>query len=160
MTSDAVRLIRVSWQQFSTRRELTAVMFYARLFELEPGLRELFRDTDFHRQRAKLIAMLDTLVRVADQPDALIREAAELGRRHAGLNLSSRNYEVMGEVLLWTLDRSVGLDFTPATRAAWSELYALVASVMRRASGRISGATAMVPHLPPGSGSGSFPGCT
>ncbi len=89
MTPEAVRLIRVSWHQISTRRELTAVMFYGRLFELEPGLREMFRDTDFHRLRAKLIAMLDLLVRFADQPDDLIREAAQLGRRHATLNLSS-----------------------------------------------------------------------
>ena len=157
MTPEAVRLILVSWHQISTRRELAAVMFYGRLFELDPGLRELFRDTDFHQQRAKLITVLDTLVRVADQPDALIREAAQLGRRHAALELSSRNYEAMGEALHWTLDRSLGLDFTPATRAAWSELYALVASVMRRVSGRISGAAAAVPHLPPITGSGSFP---
>ena len=101
----------------------------------------MFRDTDFHRQRTKFIAMVDLLVRFADQPDDLIREAQQLGRRHATLNLSSRNYEVAGEALLWTLDRSLGLDFTPATRAAWTELYALVASVMRRVSGRISGAT-------------------
>jgi nitric oxide dioxygenase len=100
----------------------------------------MFRDTDFHRQRTSFIAMLDLLVRFADQPDDLIREAAQLGRRHATLNLSSRNYEVAGEALLWTLDRSLGLEFTPATRAAWTELYALVASVMRRVSGRISGA--------------------
>jgi len=160
VSPDAARLIRVSWHQISTRRELMAVMFYGRLFELEPGLRELFRDTDFLAQRAKFIAMLDLLVRSADQPDDLIREAAQLGRQHAMLNLSSRNYEVVGEALLWTLDRSLGLDFTPATRAAWTELYALVASVMRRVSGRISGAAEAVAHLPPHTGSGSFPGCT
>jgi len=160
VNSDAARLILVSWHQISTRRELMAVMFYGRLFELEPGLRELFRDTDFHQQRAKFIAMLDLLVRCADQPDDLIREAAQLGRRHAMLNLSSRNYEVVGEALLWTLDRSLGLDFTPATRAAWTELYALVASVMRRVSGRISGAAVVAAHLPPNTGSGTFPGCT
>jgi hemoglobin-like flavoprotein len=160
VSPDAVRLIRVSWHQISTRRELMAVMFYGRLFELEPGLRDVFRDTDFHRQRAKFVAMLDLLVRSADQPDDLIREAAQLGRQHAMLNLSSRNYELAGQALLWTLDRSLGLDFTPATRAAWTELYALVASVMRRASGRISGAMATVPHLPPNESSGSFPGCT
>ena len=145
MTPEAVRLIRVSWHQMSSRRELIAVMFYGRLFELEPSLRELFHETDFHQQRAKFIAMLDLLVRFVDQPDDLIREAAQLGRRHATLNLSTRNYEVVGEALLWTLDRSLGLDFTPATRAAWTELYALVASVMRRASGRISGAMVTVP---------------
>jgi len=160
VTPEAARLIRVSWHQISTRRELTAVMFYGRLFELEPGLREMFHDTDFHRQRTKFIATLDLLVRFADQPDDLIREAAQLGRQHATRNLSSRNYEVAGEALLWTLDRSLGLDFTPATRAAWTELYSLVASVMRRASGRISGATVTVSHLPPNEGSGSFPGCT
>ena len=160
MTPEAVRLIRVSWHQISTRRELTAVMFCGRLFELEPGLRALFHDTDFHRLRANFIALLDLLVRFADQPDDLIREAAQLGRQHATLNLSSRNYEVAGEALLWTLDRSLGLDFTPATRAAWNELYALVGSVMRRASGRISGVTVTVPHLPPTEGPGSFPGCT
>ena len=160
MTPESVRLICVSWHQISTRRELTAVMFYGRLFELDPDLREMFHDTDFHRLRTKLIAMLDLLVRFADQPDDLIREAAQLGRRHATLNLSSRNYEVAGEALLWTLERSLGLDFTPATRAAWTELYALVGSVMRRVSGRISGAAVTVPHLPPTEGSGSFRGCT
>jgi predicted enzyme related to lactoylglutathione lyase len=42
VTPESVRLIRVSWHQISTRRELTAVMFYGRLFELEPDLREMF----------------------------------------------------------------------------------------------------------------------
>ena len=74
-------------------------MFYARPFELEPGLRELFRGHRFPPAAAKLIAMLDTLVRVADQPDALDPEAL-MGRRHAGLNLSSWNYEYV--VVLWT----------------------------------------------------------
>jgi hemoglobin-like flavoprotein len=160
VSTDAARLIRVSWQQISSRRELMAVMFYGRLFELEPSLRELFRDADFHEQRTKFIAMLNLLVQFADQPDDLIREAAQLGRRHAMMNLSSRHYEVVGEALLWTMDRSLGMDFTPATRAAWTELYALVASVMRRVSGRISGAAVAVAHLPPNTGSGSFPGCT
>lgn len=145
MNPEAVRLIRVSWHQISSRRELTAVMFYGRLFELEPSLREWFRDTDFHGQRTKFIAMLELLVRFADQPDDLIREAAQLGRRHAMLNLGSRHYDVVGEALLWTLERSLGMDFTPATRAGWTELYALVASVMRRVSGRISGAALAVP---------------
>ena len=134
-------------------------MFYGRLFELDPSLRPMFENTDFYRQRAKLIAMLDFLVRIADQPDAFIRESALLGRSHATYRLTSHHFEVMGEALLWTLDRMLGLNFTPAMRTAWGELYALVASVMRRAAGRVSGAVPEPPHLPSHTAPDTFPAC-
>ena len=118
----------------------------------------LFEHTDFLQQRTKLMSMLDLLVSIADQPDRLIRQAALLGRSHAGYELGSREFEVMGEALLWTLDRMLGLNFTPEMRTAWGELYALVSSVMRRAAGRISAAAVEVPHLPPDTDPDTFPG--
>lgn len=158
MTPESMRLIRQSWSQVSSRRDLAAVIFYGRLFELDPGLLPLFEHTDFLQQRTKLMSMLDLLVSIADQPDRLIRQAALLGRSHAGYELGGREFEVMGEALLWTLDRMLGLNFTPEMRTAWGELYALVSSVMRRAAGRISAAAVEVPHLPPDTEPDTFPG--
>ena len=47
MTPESMRLIRQSWSQVSSRRDLAAVIFYGRLFELDPGLLSLFEHKDF-----------------------------------------------------------------------------------------------------------------
>jgi hemoglobin-like flavoprotein len=41
----------------------------------------------------------------------------------------------VGAALLWTLEQGLGSGWTPEVKAAWSDTYALLADVMRRAAG-------------------------
>jgi hemoglobin-like flavoprotein len=53
-----------------------------------------------------------------------------LGRRHAGYGVNKRDYETVGEALLWTLEQGLGPGFTPEIKEAWTTLYRLVADTM------------------------------
>src|SRR5262249_31290847 len=57
------------------------------------------------------------------------------GRRHAGYGVKERDYETVGEALLWTLEQGLGPGFTPEIREAWTGFYQLVADTMLGAPG-------------------------
>ena len=54
-----------------------------------------------------------------------------MGHRHAGYGVNERDYETVGEALLWTLEQGLGQSFTPDIREAWAALYRFVADTMR-----------------------------
>ena len=106
-------------------------MFYRRLFELDPSLRSLFR-SDLQEQGRKLIQMLGLAVAWLDRPDMLLPTIEALGRRLELYGVKTRDYQTVGEALLWTLDNGLGEAFTPEVRGAWIAVLELISSVMQR----------------------------
>jgi hemoglobin-like flavoprotein len=129
MNSIQKALVQTSFAQVGPIAETAAALFYGRLFELDPTLRPLFKG-DLKEQGRKLMDMLRLAVKGLDRPEALLPALAELGRRHAGYGVNERDYETVGEALLWTLEQGLGPCFTPEIRAAWTALYRLVADTM------------------------------
>jgi hemoglobin-like flavoprotein len=144
MTPERARLVRESWEQLAPRVPRVAATLYQRLFELEPATRMLFRSVDPEAQVDKLTGALSTIVSVLDHPEVLIPELSRLGRRHQGYGVTDRNYEVLGDALLGTLRVMLGSGWTPELQEAWAEAYTLIASVMKRAGQRASGAAAVL----------------
>src|SRR5690349_7106256 len=129
MTSEQIRLIRETFALIAPREDLAALIFYQRLFELEPSLRPLFHG-DIHVQGAKLMQMLGAAVRLLDKPQALVPVLEDLGRRHAGYGVRDEHYATVGEALLWMLAETFRGQLTPAAREAWAALYDVVATTM------------------------------
>jgi nitric oxide dioxygenase len=125
---DAAR-IRASWARVAAAPELSAGLFYGRLFQIAPETRPLFRD-DMDLQGRKLMHFLGFLVDNLDDPRALAPDAVALARRHVGYGVSPGQYAAVGEALLWTLGRALGPEFDPATRSAWERAYGLLTGVM------------------------------
>jgi hemoglobin-like flavoprotein len=123
-------LVQTSFAQVRPIADAAAALFYGRLFELDPTLRPLFKG-DLKEQGRKLMEMLTLAVKGLDRPEALLPALAALGRRHAGYGVNERDYETVGEALLWTLEQGLGPSFTPDIREAWAALYRLVADTMR-----------------------------
>jgi len=123
-------LVQKSFAQVRPIAETAAALFYRRLFELDPTLRPLFKG-DLEEQGRKLMDMLGVAVKGLDRPEALLPALANLGRRHAGYGVKERDYETVGEALLWTLEQGLGPSFTPEVREAWATVYRLVADTMR-----------------------------
>ena len=44
--------------------------------------------------------------------------------------VTADQYAPVGAALLWTLEKGLGPDFTPETKAAWTEAYTVLAGVM------------------------------
>jgi nitric oxide dioxygenase len=129
--SDIV-LVQSSFRRIVPIAEQTAALFYARLFELDPELRSLFRG-DMQQQGCKLIAMLARAVALLDQFDTLAPTIRALGVRHTGYGIVEKNYATVGEALLWTLQKGLGPEFTPPVANAWSATYSLLSHLMMEA---------------------------
>jgi nitric oxide dioxygenase len=133
MTPEQIRLVKSSWQQVLPIRAAAADIFYARLFEIAPEVRPLFR-RDIHSQGAMLMATLDTVVASLDRVAEVLPTAENLARRHVGYGVHPEHYDSVATALLWTLEQGLGASFTPAVRDAWAAAYALLAAAMKRAA--------------------------
>ena len=134
MTPQQQDQIRASWAMVEPIADTAAVLFYDRLFELDPTLRRLFARTDMAAQRKNLVQTLAVVVKSIDRLDAIIPAVEALGRRHAGYGVKPRHYATVGCALLDTLRAGLGEAFTPETEAAWGEAYELLAGVMLAAA--------------------------
>lgn len=129
MTPTDVVLVQSSFRRIIPIAEQTAALFYARLFELDPELRSLFRG-DMQQQGCKLIAMLAKAIAVLDQLDTLAPTIRALGARHNGYGVMEKHYATVGAALTWTLQKGLGPEFTPAVEKAWTTTFSFLANMM------------------------------
>ncbi|MBI5692781.1 MAG: hemin receptor [Verrucomicrobia bacterium] len=129
MTPAEINLVKDSFRQILPLADQAAALFYARLFELDPSLRALFHG-DMVEQGRKLMTVLATTVKSLEQIDTLLPMVRQLGVRHAGYGTSEEHYATVGVALLWTLEKGLGPNFTPAVRDAWTSAYVLLANTM------------------------------
>jgi hemoglobin-like flavoprotein len=133
MTFQQIELVQRSFQMVQPILGPAAMMFYDRLFELDPSLRRMFR-TPGEEQARKLGQALTIVVTSIDRPDQILGAVEALGRRHAGYGVRDEHYTTVGLALLWTLEQGLGDAFTPAVRDAWSAAYGWLAVTMQRAA--------------------------
>jgi len=134
MSPEQKRLVKETWLQVTPVADAAALLFYERLFEIDPTTPALFLAADLAEQRRKLIQALTVLVQGLDHLEALVPTLADLGRRHARYGVTDSQYDTVGAALLWTLEWGLRSAWTPAVKAAWSDTYGLVADVMRSAA--------------------------
>lgn len=137
-----VELIQASWTAVEPIADTAAVLFYDRLFELDPALRRLFARTDMAQQRKILMQTLTVVVRSLDKLDTIVPAIKALGRRHAGYGVREEHYDSVGAALLWTLDQGLGDAFDDETADAWATAYTTLASVMIDAAADLETQTA------------------
>jgi hemoglobin-like flavoprotein len=132
MTPQQIDLVQKSFQKVVPIAATAADLFYDRLFEIAPQTRSLF-PSDMAEQKKKLMAMLGTAVTNLHKLDTILPVVKELGKRHKTYGVTADQYAPVGAALLWTLEKGLGPDFTPETKAAWTEAYTALAGVMTTA---------------------------
>lgn len=133
MTPMQISLVQNSWRQVLPIRDRAAALFYGRLFELDPGLRALFRP-DMTQQGRKLTAMINVAINGLDDLSSLVPAVRDLGRRHVRYGVTEQHYSVVGAALLWTLQQGLGSAFTAEVHDAWAATYEVLASTMKQAT--------------------------
>ena len=129
MTPEQITLVQTSFKKVVPIAGTAADLFYDRLFEIAPPVRALF-PSDLTEQKVKLMAMLGTAVTNLHQLDTIQPAVKALGERHKGYGVTAEHYAPVGAALLWTLEKGLGPDFTPETKAAWTAAYTVLAGVM------------------------------
>lgn len=129
MDSRQIHLVQNSFVHVLPIPDAVAAAFYARLFQLAPDTRALFRG-DMVEQGRKLVLTLASVVDSLDRLDELLPVARELAIRHAGYGVLDRHYAVVGAALLDTLAVQLGEQFDTATHDAWAAAYTILADAM------------------------------
>jgi len=130
MTAEQKTLVQQTFTQVLPISEQAAAMFYDRLFQLDPSLRALFK-IDLREQGKKLMQMIGYCVSKLNALDEIVPAVKDLGRKHAGYGVKDSAYDTVGAALLWTLEKGLGPVFTPDVKAAWAEVYGVLASTMK-----------------------------
>jgi hemoglobin-like flavoprotein len=130
MTNEQIKLVQDSFRQVGPIAETAAQLFYARLFELDPDLELLFKG-NLTEQGRKLMQMLGLAVSSLDRMEQLLPVVRSLGARHVSYGVRDKDYDTVGQALLWTLRKGLGEAFTPDVESAWSNVYATLASEMQ-----------------------------
>lgn len=133
MQDNAVELVQSTFAKVAPIADQAAAMFYARLFEIAPEVRPLFK-ADLTEQGAKLMQMIGTAVASLTNLDALVPVAQDLAKRHVDYGVTKEHYAVVGEALIWTLEQGLGAAFTADVKQAWVDVYGLLSSVMIEAA--------------------------
>lgn len=117
--------------------EAAAEIFYARLFELDPSLKPLFKG-DMKAQGKKLMSMLATAVKGLDKPETIIGAVQDLGQRHVGYGVKDDHYSTVGAALLYTLETGLGDHWSEEAKIAWATIYTDLANTMKAAAKEVA----------------------
>lgn len=129
MTPEDVKLVQDSFAKVAPISDKAAELFYGRLFEIAPQVRAMFPD-DMTEQRKKLMMTLGIVVNGLHNLDAILPAASALAKRHVGYGAQAAHYPVVGEALLWTLEKGLGPSWTPQVAAAWTQAYTTLSGFM------------------------------
>ena len=135
MTSEQIDLVQSSFEKVKPLAEEAAVLFYARLFELDPSLRPLFKN-DIRLQGLKLMQTLEMVVTSLNRIEDVAEEIRALGARHTAYGVERSHYETVGIALLWTLEKALKPQFTSETQEAWAAAYDMLAATMKEGAGK------------------------
>jgi nitric oxide dioxygenase len=133
MTPEQVQLVKTSFASVLPIAERAGMMFYDRLFELDPTLRPMFKG-EMSEQNRVLMRMIASAVNGLDRLETIVPTVRALGVRHAGYGVVDAHYQTVGEALLWTLQQGLGDGFTPEVAEAWTTAYGLLAGTMQSAA--------------------------
>jgi hemoglobin-like flavoprotein len=88
--------------------------------------------------------MLALAVNSLDRMEQLLPVVRSLGSRHVSYGVRDKDYDTVGQALLWTLRKGLGEAFTPDVEAAWINVYTALASAMQSGSGTPDEAAAVL----------------
>jgi hemoglobin-like flavoprotein len=134
MTAEQIKLVKQSWRLFrSIDPAIVGDLFYSKLFADNPSLRKMF-PKKMDEQYKKLVEMLTAIVTRLDNLYVITEEIAAMARRHVDYGVRPVHYKLVGNALLWTLEKGLGKDWDGPTKEAWTKCYTVLSETMIKAA--------------------------
>jgi len=134
MTNKQIDLVKSSWAIVTKLDHVTVGgLFYNRLFEIAPELKHMFRNP-VPEQSKKLLAMLNYTINKLDKLESILDEVAKLAQHHVSYGVKPDHYRVVGDALIWTLEKGLGENWNNEVKEAWCSCYHVLSSAMINAS--------------------------
>ncbi|HEY8968626.1 MAG TPA: globin domain-containing protein [Puia sp.] len=133
MTSRQIELVRRSWARVTAIDGVTfGIGFYNRLFEIAPDIELMFKRPVLEQSR-KLTTILDHVIEKLDSLDDIVENIVKLAQRHETYGVKPEHYTLVGEALLWTLERELGDEWNDGLKFAWTMCYVTISTAMLQA---------------------------
>ena len=107
-----------------------ASVFYDKVFEIDPSLRNLF-SSDMIGQGRLLTHMLGGIVYSLSRPEHLTTGLKKLGESHVAYGVKPEHYPVVKQAMIYTIDKCLGEFKTDKTLDAWGKGLDFVMEVMQ-----------------------------
>jgi hemoglobin-like flavoprotein len=134
MTPHQINLVKSSWKTVCTLDPVAVGgLFYNRVFEIAPEAKAMFRQPMAEQSR-KLLATLSFIINKLDKLDDIVAEVIKLAKRHVNYGVKPEHYAIVGEALLWTLEKGLGTNWNNELMQAWGECYGLLSTAMINAA--------------------------
>jgi hemoglobin-like flavoprotein len=130
LSAQEIALVTSSFDLVLQAGDPVIVRFYERLFEAAPEFKKLFT-SDVKRQARKFLQSLKLIVSSLASMERASPMLHRLGTRHLGYGVEPEYYDVVGRVLIETLQEVLDGDFTVEVRKAWVAAFSLISSSMR-----------------------------
>ncbi len=127
LNNEQIELVQSSFKQVADIPDTVAELFYNHLFEVAPQVKPMFADSDMKQQGRKLMQMISVAVHSLNNIGDVVPAIKQLGARHVQYGVTNDMYDIVGQSLLWTLERGLGSAFTEDVKEAWTAVYVLVA---------------------------------
>jgi len=125
-----IEIVQRDWRKVERIADTAATLLYDRLFALDPSVRALFKN-DLGEQKVKLIRMIGAAIHGLGDPELLMPILRHLGQKHERLGVRDEHYAIVGDALMATLRQGLGDEFGPASEAAWTRVYGVLAQAMK-----------------------------
>src|SRR5260370_4978705 len=113
-----IELVQHSFKLVTPILDSATMMFYQRLFELDPSLRYMFHGP-LEEQARKLGHVLTVVVKGLSRSEQILGAVEELGRRHANYGVRPGHYVTVCTAWVWTLQTILVDAFASDVRGAW-----------------------------------------
>lgn len=137
MTQKEKQLVIDSFQAMREDAGPLSLLFYGRLFQLDPGLRPMFHG-DIARQGLKLMEMLAAVVANLNQFESLTSTLHAMGQRHVAYGVLPRHYQMVEDALIWALGQYLEVGPEAAVLNAWRKVIAEVSEAMQSGASQLT----------------------
>lgn len=135
MTPEQKRLVRTSFQQVRPVGDDFAAWFRSCLFDLDPGLEQVF--TSDARPGRGLIRAICLSIKGLYWWERIKPKLQAVGSEYARLGIDEYDYRCFRQALVWALERCLGAAFTPELRTAWTAFWEMLAGTMQNRPGTV-----------------------
>lgn len=122
-------LVRASFKRLEPASELVGILFFLRLFDVDPKMRRYF-EGPIKPHAVSMMGTLRLAVLSLKQRQGAKSALRLLGTRLRQKGLRTDDYTTMADALIWTLDKSLQDEFTHSVRRAWKVYLSQITSVM------------------------------
>jgi hemoglobin-like flavoprotein len=131
MTPNQISVVQASWQKVDEKNHEVAEMFYQRLFELAPELRQFYQ-SDLQEYGTCLMRNLGTAVASLARLDNVLPMLQDFGQQRFERGIKDGYETAVRNAMLWALEQRLAEAFTQDVRTAWNETYSLLTGIIQR----------------------------